>query len=47
MTQDSTTTESERIIVRIDKDLEDLILGYIGNRHKDIKSTRTSRSHAG
>ena len=38
MTQDSTMPESERIIVRIDKDLEDLIPGYIENRHKDIKS---------
>ncbi|MCX5816036.1 MAG: Hpt domain-containing protein [Proteobacteria bacterium] len=42
MTQDGTMTESKRIIVRIDKDLEDLIPGYIGNRHKDIKSIRAS-----
>ncbi len=42
MTQDSTTTESKRIIVRIDKDLEDLIPGYIENRHKDIKSISAS-----
>jgi HPt (histidine-containing phosphotransfer) domain-containing protein len=42
MTQDSSITEGKRILVRIDKDLEDLIPGYIENRHKDIKSIRAS-----
>ena len=42
MTQDNTMTEGKRIIVRIDKDLEDLIPGYIENRHKDIKSISAS-----
>jgi len=35
-------TDSERFVVRIDKDLEDLIPGYIENRHKDIKSISAS-----
>ncbi len=32
------TADEEKIQVSIDKDLEDLIPGYIENRHKDIKS---------
>jgi len=42
MTQDNTMKEGTKIIVRIDKDLEDLIPGYIENRHKDIKSISAS-----
>lgn len=42
MTQGSTSEENKRIVVRIDKDLEDLIPGYIENRQKDIKSIRAS-----
>ena len=42
MTQDGDITEDERIVVRIDKDLEDLIPGYIKNRHNDIESMHTA-----
>jgi len=33
-------TEGDRIVVQIDPDLEDLIPGYIENRHKDIKKIK-------
>lgn len=42
MFQGKSTTEGKRFFVRIDKDLEDLIPGYIENRQKDIKSIRAA-----
>ena len=38
MTYDTDRTSKGKIIVRVDRDLEDLIPGYLENRHKDIKS---------
>jgi HPt (histidine-containing phosphotransfer) domain-containing protein len=44
MTSDSDINKlgDERIIIRIDRDLEDLIPGYIENRQKDMKSILAS-----
>lgn len=36
------TADKEKIPVSIDKDLEDLIPGYIKNRYKDIESINTA-----
>ncbi|MCX5811348.1 MAG: Hpt domain-containing protein [Proteobacteria bacterium] len=41
MTYDTDTSKG-KTIVRIDKDLEDLIPGYLENRQKDIKSLLVS-----
>jgi len=42
MTQDNSTKKDKRFAVHIDKDLEDLIPGYIENRQKDIISIRNA-----
>ncbi len=36
MTEDTKGTLAKTILVRIDKDLEELIPGYIANRQKDV-----------
>ncbi len=38
MTYNSDLTGRGKTVVRVDKDLEDLIPGYLENRQKDIKS---------
>lgn len=38
MTTTSNAPNGEKIIVRVDPDLEDLIPGFVENRHKDIQS---------
>lgn len=38
MTQNSNMKQGEKIIVHVDAELEDLIPGFLENRHKDIKS---------
>lgn len=38
MTTNSDATKGEKIIVRVDSDLEDLIPGFLENRAHDIKS---------
>jgi len=38
MVNNTNNIDDEEILVRIDRDLEDLIPGYIENRYKDIKS---------
>ncbi len=38
MTSASDAPNGEKIIVRVDPDLEDLIPGFLENRHKDIRS---------
>ena len=38
MTTTNNASKDEKIIVRVDSDLEDLIPGFVENRHKDIQS---------
>ena len=38
MTTTNNASNDEKIIVRVDSDLEDLIPGFVENRHKDIQS---------
>ena len=35
---DSNVNSAEKIIVRVDNDLADLIPGFLENRHKDVKA---------
>jgi HPt (histidine-containing phosphotransfer) domain-containing protein len=38
MTQQSALKQEAKIIVHVDPDIEDLIPGFLENRHKDIKN---------
>jgi HPt (histidine-containing phosphotransfer) domain-containing protein len=38
MTTNTDDANDRKIVVRVDRDLEDLIPGYIENRYKDVKS---------
>ncbi|MFQ5450821.1 MAG: Hpt domain-containing protein [Nitrospinaceae bacterium] len=42
MTHPAKGDENEKIIVEIDPDLEELIPGYLDNRHKDLKTLRAA-----
>ena len=38
MTQDNDLRHGEKIVIHIEPELEELIPGYIENRHKDVRS---------
>ncbi len=40
MTPERDTTQEDKIVVHIDADLQDLIPGYLANRHADIHAMR-------
>jgi HPt (histidine-containing phosphotransfer) domain-containing protein len=40
MTPERDTTQEDKIVVHIDADLQDLIPGYLANRHGDIHAMR-------
>lgn len=42
MTPQNNGTRSDKIIVHVDEDLEDLIPGFLNNRRKDIEAMRSA-----